>query len=175
VLIIHREENVDSKENLGNVLEGMNQVYREFKRKTIFLVHPRTQKRIKEFDLERVVQNIEGFEIKDPIGYLDFLRILSSARLVLTDSGGVQQESCILEVPCVTLREKTEWTETLQTGANTLCGTDPQRIVEGVERMLQMKREWENPFGDGRSAVKITDIVKKELLERRQQKRCMPN
>jgi UDP-N-acetylglucosamine 2-epimerase len=88
VLIIHREENVDSKENLGNVLEGMNQVYREFKRKTIFLVHPRTQKRIKEFDLERVVQNIEGFEIKDPIGYLDFLRILSSARLVLTDSGG---------------------------------------------------------------------------------------
>lgn len=169
VLTIHREENVDSRENLSNVLEGMNQMCQEHKRRVIFLAHPRTQKRMKEFDLEKVVQNIEGFEIKNAVGYLDFLRILSSARLTLTDSGGVQQESCILKVPCVTLREKTEWTETLQTGANTLCGTDPQRIVAKVGEMLQVEREWENPFGDSRSAVKITDIVKKELLERRQQ------
>jgi len=163
VLTLHREENVDSKENLSNVLKGMEQIYREFGKKIIFLAHPRTQRRIREFGLDRSARNINGFEIKDAIGYLDFLKLLANARLALTDSGGVQQESCILHTPCITLRENTEWTETLELGANTLVGTTPQRIAAGVEAMLKASREWPGPFGDGRAAERIVDIVEGEL------------
>jgi len=163
VLTLHREENVDSEENLSSVLKGIEQACRRFGKRVIFLAHPRTQKRIKEFGLEELAQRIDGFEMKDAIGYLDFLKLLANARLALTDSGGVQQESCILRVPCVTLRDNTEWTETLRLGANTLCGTEPGGIVEGVTKMLQAKRDWENPFGDGNSAARIVDIVEGEL------------
>ena len=163
VLTLHREENVDSRENLASVLEGMKQLYEQFGKRILFLAHPRTLKRFKEFKLADQAHSIDGFEIKDAIGYLDFLKLLAHARLVLTDSGGVQQESCIFHVPCVTLRENTEWTETVDIGANTLCGTDPRKILKGVKKMLQAKREWANPFGDGKSAAKIIDAFCGEL------------
>lgn len=163
VLTLHREENVDSKGNLSCVLEGIQKVCEERHMRIVFLAHPRTQKRLKEFGLEKQAQSIKGLEIKDAIGYLDFLMTLANARLALTDSGGVQQESCILHVPCVTLRENTEWTETLDIGANTLTGTDPCRIVQGAKKMLKAKREWEPPFGDGKSARNIIDALEEDL------------
>jgi UDP-N-acetylglucosamine 2-epimerase (non-hydrolysing) len=83
--------------------------------------------------------------------------------LVLTDSGGVQQEACLLQVPCVTLRETTEWSETLAIGANMLAGTDPNRIVAAAEHMLAVPTGWTHPFGDGFAASRIVDTVQAVL------------
>ena len=152
---------------LSNALEGMKLACQKFDTRIVFLAHPRTKKRIEEFGLGKVSRQIGRLKIKEPTGYLDFLKLLANARLVLTDSGGVQQESCILRIPCVTLRDNTEWTETLQMNANVLCGTDPERIVRGVEKMLQVKREWGNPFGDGKSAARIVEIIERELSIKR--------
>lgn len=165
LLTLHREENVDVKEVLENVLRAMGAVYRKFGERIIFLAHPRTLKRLAQFGLEGKARSVEGLEVREGVGYLDFLRLLADARLVLTDSGGVQQESCILRIPCVTLRENTEWTETVQIGANMLAGTHPERVVECVGKMLETEREWENPFGDGKSSVYIVDVVEKKLTE----------
>jgi len=84
--------------------------------------------------------------------------------MVLTDSGGVQQEACILHVPCVTLRDNTEWTETIEIGANYLAGTVPEDIMEATEMMFTTKINWENPFGNGNAAEKIVEIIKKQCL-----------
>ena len=85
----------------------------------------------------------------------------SNARLVLTDSGGVQEETCILKVPCVTLRDNTERPETVKVGSNTVAGTNPEKVLRCVEEMMKKKREWENPFGDGKTAEKIVNEVLK--------------
>jgi UDP-N-acetylglucosamine 2-epimerase (non-hydrolysing) len=96
----------------------------------------------------------------NPVDYLDFLNLENGARLVLTDSGGVQEETCILDVPCVTLRDNTERPETMEVGANMLAGTDPDKILECVRGMLVKDKRWKNPFGDGKAAEKINRIVK---------------
>jgi UDP-N-acetylglucosamine 2-epimerase (non-hydrolysing) len=166
LMTLHREENVDSKVNLGDAIEGVSRVNRRFGTRTVFLAHPRTRKRLKEFKLEGAVKAADGLEIRDPVGYLDFLRLIAEARLVLTDSGGVQQESCILRIPCVTLRDNTEWTETLKMKANTLTGTDPKRIVAGVRKMLNSEPEWGDPFGDPRSAERIIEVTLAEISGR---------
>lgn len=163
LMTLHREENVDDRDNLRRALEGAAQVCHRLGMAVIFLAHPRTQKRIQEFGLEREAK-AEGLRLEEPVGYLDFLNLLSQAALVLTDSGGVQQEACILQVPSVTLRDNTEWVETLALGANTLAGTDPERIVRSAQQMLQVGKEWQNPFGDGKSAARIVDILRKEAL-----------
>lgn len=163
LLTLHREENVDIYECLKSILKGLKEVGAQFQIPIVFLAHPRTLRRLREFDLLREAQSVEHLRIYEAIGYLDFLNLLAHARLVFTDSGGVQQESCILHVPCITLRDNTEWTETLEIGANMLVGTDPERIVAGVETMLSVARNWQNPFGDGQAAKRIVDIVEEEL------------
>jgi UDP-N-acetylglucosamine 2-epimerase (non-hydrolysing) len=163
LMTLHREENVDSKRNLGDAIEGVSRVYRRFGTRVVFLAHPRTVKRIREFGLEEQVRSAAGLDIREPVGYLDFLRLMADARLVLTDSGGVQQESFILKRPCVTLRENTEWTETLKMKGNSLAGTDPQKIVARVGKMLKAVPDWGEPFGDGRSAERIVEAAVAEL------------
>jgi len=91
----------------------------------------------------------------DPVDYLDFLNLEKGAQLVLTDSGGVQEETCILGVPCVTLRDNTERPETIDVGSNMLAGTEPDKIVECARRMLVKGKGWNNPFGDGKAAERI--------------------
>lgn len=159
LVTMHREENVDSETNLSDALSGIARLTERYDKEFLFLAHPRTQDRLDQFGLDRAVADIEGLHLRDAVGYLDFLRLLSNSWLCLTDSGGVQQESCILSIPCVTLRDSTEWTEALQIGATTLVGTSPDRIVAGVEEMASSTREWENPFGDAGSAERIVDIV----------------
>ena len=86
---------------------------------------------------------------------------MANAKLILTDSGGIQEESCILKVPCVTIRENTERPETLEIGSNLLAGYDSKKILEYTEKMLNKERNWENPFGDGKSAERIVSIIQK--------------
>jgi UDP-N-acetylglucosamine 2-epimerase (non-hydrolysing) len=90
---------------------------------------------------------------------LEFLRLEADAALILTDSGGMQEEACILKVPCVTLRENTERPETLEVGANILAGIAPARVLSAVQQMLSTDGEWPNPFGDGTSGELIVDLV----------------
>jgi UDP-N-acetylglucosamine 2-epimerase (non-hydrolysing) len=126
-----------------------------FRKAIIYPIHPRTRKRLKEFGIAAG----GGIKLIDPVDYLAFLRLESQADLILTDSGGVQEEACILGVPCVTLRENTERPETLDVGANALAGTDPGRIMEKAEEMLAKRGRWRNPFGDGKAAERIVGIV----------------
>jgi len=160
VLTLHREENVDSRDNLSDALRGVREAAEMTGVPVQFMAHPRTLKRIREFGLEELVEAAgDELRMREAIGYLDFLKLVSGAALVLTDSGGVQQEACILGVPCVTLRENTEWTETLELGANTLAGTEPRRIVDAVRGMIGARKGWETPFGDGKSAERIVDVA----------------
>ena len=110
---------------------------------------------------------IEEFGIKanssirliEPVDFLDFLQLESNARLVLTDSGGVQEETCILGVPSVTLRDNTERPETVEVGSNVLAGTEPRTIVKCARSMLERDNGWKNPFGDGKSAERIGRVM----------------
>ena len=147
----HRQENVDKRENLSGILEGIELVGSEFGVPILYPIHPRTKKMIRHFDI-RVPDNVRLLE---PLGYFEFLLLEASARLVLTDSGGIQEECCILKTPCVTMRNNTERPETIDVGGNVLAGTNPGAILSGAKMMDLRPRIWENPFGDGKSGDRI--------------------
>lgn len=158
LLTAHREENVDDEDRFADLLSGAAAAAREHDRTVVYPVHPRADRRIDEFGLDVP----ERIRTVDPLGYLDFLRLESAADLILTDSGGVQEEACVLGVPCVTLRERTERPETVRVGANDLRGTDPDAIREGAAAMLGTDGDWRNPFGDGRASRRILREVVEE-------------
>lgn len=150
---VHRAGNTDNKERLSSILEGFGQIAEEYSIPVIFPVHPRTLKKIQEFHLT-VPGNVEMI---DTLGYMDFLSLESKARLILTDSGGVQEEACILKVPCVTLRENTERPETVELGANMITGC--MDIPNAVRKMLKMEKMTQDPYGNGKAAERILDII----------------
>ena len=162
LLTLHREESVDFKENLNSVLNGIRALADTFNYEIIFPVHPRTIKRIKYFKLYSFVSETKKLRVINPLGYLDFLMLLASSKLVLTDSGGIQEESCILKVPCITLRKSTERPETVRVGANYIAGVRPDSMVKGVETMLNVKANWRSPFGKNASK-KIIDIIENRI------------
>lgn len=149
----HRAENVDDKSRIKGIISGIQKVGQQYGMPIIFPMHPRTQKMIQEFGI-----NSEGITIISPVGYLDFLELEAHARLILTDSGGVQEEACILQVPCVTLRENTERPETVDVGGNILAGSDPERIIAAAERMFSSNGKWHNPYGDGTAGERMVEI-----------------
>ncbi len=159
IMTAHREENVDYPERLRGMLSGAEKVAKNLGIRVVFPAHPRTQKRLEEFGLAGWARGLAGMEVREGAGYLEFLAFLASARLVMTDSGGVQQEACIHRIPCITMRENTEWVETLEIGANRLVGTDPEKIASGAVEALQTKVDWRIPFGDGHAADHIVDFV----------------
>ncbi|MGC2411684.1 MAG: UDP-N-acetylglucosamine 2-epimerase (non-hydrolyzing) [Stellaceae bacterium] len=159
LLTTHREENVDVAQNLRQELEGVSAAARALSLPVLFLAHPRTLKRLEEFDLAQWAAALPGVTIAEGVGYLDFLALLANARLVFTDSGGVQQEACIHHVPCVTLRDNTEWVDTLKAGANRLAGCEPRRIVAAAQEAVAAERDWPVPFGDGSTARQIAAIA----------------
>jgi UDP-N-acetylglucosamine 2-epimerase (non-hydrolysing) len=150
----HRAENVDDKMRLTKIGEGLLHIQKEYSLPVIFPTHPRTEKKIREFGIQ-----LEGITIISPQNFLEFLELEANAKLILTDSGGVQEEACILGVPCVTLRDNTERPETIEVGANTLSGVEPYTIVQATGKMLGAEGKWKNPFGDGTAALKIIDIL----------------
>ena len=157
LLTSHRQENVDDPLRFAGILKGLEEVSMEFNTPVIFPIHPRSKKRIQEFGI-KVSENIR---LIDPVDFLDFLKLESCARLVFTDSGGVQEETCILGVPCVTLRDNTERPETTEVGSNVLAGTEPAMIMECAKSMLKKENVWENPFGDGRASERIVEIIER--------------
>lgn len=154
----HRQENVDDPARFQGILRGLQKVAKEFKQPVIYPIHPRARKQMRKLRLKA-----KGITLISPLDYLNFLRLENHARVVLTDSGGVQEETCILRVPCVTLRDNTERPETLEVGSNVLAGTDPETILAKTCIMLEKKRQWKNPFGDGQAAERIVKILREKI------------
>ena len=150
----HRAENVDNRQRLEGILQGLEAIKNEFSLPIVFPMHPRTAKMVQTFGL-----SLDGIKVTKPLGYLDFLQFEANARLVLTDSGGLQEESCILGVPCVTLRDNTERPEAVAVGANVLAGTDPDAMLRCARGMLVRGRPWANPFGDGKTGERIVQTI----------------
>ena len=152
---IHRPENVDNKARLNSILVGFKLIYEAFQLPIVFPVHPRTRKMLTAYNIILP----EYIFTTQPIGYLEFLELEAHATLILTDSGGIQEEACILNVPCVTLRDNTERPETVEVGANIIAGTTPLRVQDSVNEMLKRSGSWSNPFGNGHSAEQIIRII----------------
>ncbi|MCZ7371160.1 MAG: UDP-N-acetylglucosamine 2-epimerase, partial [Candidatus Methanoperedens sp.] len=126
VITVHRPGNTDSRENMTNIIEALG----ETGGVVVFPVHPRTEKYLREYGLLMP----ENVKLIKPLGYLDMLKLMASAKKILTDSGGIQKEAYVLGVPCITLRENTEWVETLEGGWNVLVGADKGRIIGTVQK-----------------------------------------
>jgi len=164
LLTLHREENVDEEKILGRILEAIKEISTSTKMNVLFPVHPRTKDRLRKFGANRIIEGVKYIQLLEPLSYLDFLLVLNSATVVLTDSGGVQEESCILNVPCITLRESTERQETIDIGANYLAGTQRATIVQTFHdvfarrlRSIHRLEPWRNPYGDGKASKRIVE------------------
>ncbi|PKP62055.1 UDP-N-acetylglucosamine 2-epimerase (non-hydrolyzing) [Candidatus Atribacteria bacterium HGW-Atribacteria-1] len=152
---IHRASNTDNTENLKNIFIGLTN-----SKETIILpLHPRTKKKIdqNEFLKKYIDQNIK---IIDPIGYFDMICLEINAKKIVTDSGGVQKEAYFNKVPCITLRENTEWVETIEQGVNQLVGVDPKKIKESINNFHPQKQNYSKQlYGDGKTSAKIIEIL----------------
>jgi len=151
----HRAENVDDKNKLSNILAGLDAVSKKLKLPVILPLHPRTKSNIEKFSLKKP----KSIKFIKPLGYLDFLNLEANAKLIITDSGGIQEEASILKIPCVTIRENTERPETIKAGINLLAGTDPKKILACSERIIKNKKKWGNLYGNGDAAEKIMDHI----------------
>jgi len=152
LLTIHRAENTDDKNRLSSIIKAINEL-KDFK--FIFPIHPRTRKIIEQYNL-----NFDAHvKIIDPVGYLEMTAYETSCSAVLTDSGGVQKEAFFFRKPCVTMRDSTEWVELVESGWNTLTGTDAGKIVNAI-RNLHIPNEYPSLYGDGDCAQKICGYLK---------------
>lgn len=165
VVTVHRAENTDDPKKLNRMLNVLDEIARDRGYPFIFPVHPRTAKVIHQPAAARALP--AGLRCIEPLGYLDMLQLVQSARMVLTDSGGLQKEALFLDCPCITLREETEWVESATAGGNIVAGTDPSRMKEAVAtweqrlsvRAYRAESEALAAFGGGRSAYQICDAL----------------
>ncbi|MEM3783860.1 MAG: UDP-N-acetylglucosamine 2-epimerase (non-hydrolyzing) [Candidatus Bathyarchaeia archaeon] len=164
LLTTHRPENVDNPKNLKNIIEAITKLNQLT---IIFPTHPRTQKQLQKFKLYSAVQKQNHIRLIKPLGYHETLKLIKNAALLLTDSGGMQKEAFWLKTPCITLRENTEWPETVELGANHLTGANKQKIIKAVsgilekgEAITEKLKKTPNPFGDGKASPKILEVIK---------------
>ena len=171
---LHRAENTDNPERLGNIMNALTKLAE--KEPVILPLHPRTRKILartlnlehrtlnlepRTLNVEHRTLNVEPFSrptLLDPVGYFDIIALEKSARMLLTDSGGMQKEAYWLKVPCVTLRDETEWVETVEAGWNVLTGADDKKIINAAQNFTPPQ---EHPplYGDGQAAEKILDVL----------------
>ena len=161
VLTLHRPSNVDNKKSLEHVIGILDNIQQKIK--IVFPVHPRTLKNINKFKLDQKLKNQKNLVITEPLGYLDFLNLMSNSIFVLTDSGGIQEETTVLGVPCITLRNSTERPVTVEQGTNVLVSTDKSKIVQSAYKLVK----GHNPKGripklwDGKAAQRIVKVLLK--------------
>jgi len=159
ILTLHRASNVDDRETLAGLISIISKVSQRLP--VVFPVHPRTAHRFAETSLDALIQSSPGLILCEPLGYLDFLSLVANARVVLTDSGGIQAETTILGIPCLTLRSNTEWPETIEQGTNRLVGSDQGRILQALDEIFQAGvSQPSRPDGwDGKAAGRIVKII----------------
>ena len=162
-LTMHRPSNVDDKETLEGILEALKQISRELP--IIFPIHPRTRKMADRFGLSHYFnggEKIQGIWLTTPLGYLEFLHLNMHAKMVFTDSGGLQEETTVLDVPCITMRHNTERPITCEVGTNVIVGNDPEKILEASQKVIRGRcRTGEIPEKwDGHAAERIVEWLK---------------
>jgi UDP-N-acetylglucosamine 2-epimerase len=150
---VHRNYNTDQPDNLRGIISALA----ELDRPVVFPVHPRTRHKIQELGWD--LADLTNLKLIEPVGYFDLLALLSSAELLLTDSGGMQKEAYFLQVPCVTLRTETEWVETVSAGWNVVSGSSRESIAAAVQQVRSQPRVAGNWFGDGDAAKKIRESL----------------
>ena len=155
LITAHRPSNVDSREALAELVDTIDSAAREFSKKAVWPIHPRAKFNLDKFNITLP----DSITLLDPIGYLDFLSLMKNSNAILTDSGGLQEEACILQIPCITLRENTERPESVEVGANILCGRNKERVIAALNLFNESGHKWSNPFGDGNASKKILDVV----------------
>jgi UDP-N-acetylglucosamine 2-epimerase (non-hydrolysing) len=161
LITLHRQSNVDNRDTLRNILEAIEFI--STTNRLIFPIHPRTKKMIKTFGFENYLKNVE---VIPPLGYFEFVQYMKNADIVLTDSGSIQVETTVLNIPCLTMRENTERMFTLTEGSNLLVGTDTKKIIAGVLSYLKNPQKSNlstkhKELFDGHSAERIVDILLK--------------
>lgn len=153
LITIHRAENTDDREKIENILQAFSRI----ETPKVWPIHPRTKHTLENYGLK--LDEIPNLIVIEPVGYLDMLTLEANAAKIITDSGGVQKEAYFMEVPCVTVREQTEWVETLQEDANILVGTVVEKIVAAVGK--DVHPIYHEIFGDGKAAQKILEVLSK--------------
>jgi UDP-N-acetylglucosamine 2-epimerase (non-hydrolysing) len=161
-LTMHRAENVDNKKRLTDIINAIAEL-KDFN--IIFPIHPRTKKTMENFGLYEDLAKFDNVHLIKPLGYLDFLLLMSKSLIIVTDSGGLQEEAITLDIPSLTLRYNTERPETVEMGGNILVGADKDFIVDSANKILNDKSFYDkmslapNPYGDGTAGKKILDII----------------
>jgi UDP-N-acetylglucosamine 2-epimerase (non-hydrolysing) len=160
VLTMHRPSNVDGRESLAPMIDALIEIAERLP--VVFPVHPRTKAKIEEFGLAERISS-SGLKLIEPLGYLDFLRLYSGASFVVTDSGGLQEETTALGIPCLTIRENTERPVTVTMGTNRIVGTDPENLKRAAFEVLENDHRPSDkripPLWDGKAAVRICDAL----------------
>jgi UDP-N-acetylglucosamine 2-epimerase (non-hydrolysing) len=163
LVTIHRPSNVDQKMSLQKIFEVLRELAGRIT--VVFPIHPRTRKMITQFDMDDTVRSIHNLILTDPLGYLDFLSLMDSSTLLITDSGGIQEETTFLQIPCLTLRENTERPVTVEVGTNQLCGRNIESVVSKSFDIMngKAKRGKVPELWDGKTAERIVEILAKNV------------
>jgi UDP-N-acetylglucosamine 2-epimerase (non-hydrolysing) len=158
VITLHRPSNVDNRDVFEGILSALATISRQIP--CIFPIHPRTRERIKQFGFDKIIA-AANIRLIDPLGYLNFLQLYSNSRLVLTDSGGVQEETTVLGIPCLTLRENTERPITVEQGTNRVIGTNRANIEAAAADVLadQQRQPRKLEYWDGKAAARVVDAL----------------
>ncbi len=162
LLTLHRAENTDSKERLSNIVNALI----DSKARIVFPIHPRTVKYLKEYQLYDKLIKAEYISVIEPVNFLDMVVLEKNARKILTDSGGVQKEAYFYQVPCITMRDETEWVETVEDGWNIIVGADYEKILSSIKQ-FEPDSPQSGHYGDGRASAKICEILSKNFIKRK--------
>jgi len=159
VMTLHRPSNVDSEEALLEILDILNFMSKEIK--IVYPIHPRPKKMIKAYNLSKKFEGLKNLIFIEPLGYIDFVKLVKDSNFVLTDSGGIQEETTILKVPCLTMRENTERPVTIEKGTNYLVGRDKEQIKRRIRDILKGKIKESNilELWDGETAKRIVKVI----------------
>ena len=155
----HRSENVDNSQILSNIISALEKLHSKFKKRIIYPIHPRTLSKLNKKKLPKEIEFIK------PLGFFDFTKLEKNAFCNITDSGTVPEESLYFKTPCVSIRESSERPEYIEVGSNILAGIEPQNILDSVKLATssEYNLEWNEALGDGKTAIKVTNILRGEL------------
>lgn len=153
VTTVHRANNTDIEENLRNIVDAFS----ELNETIIFPIHPRTEKLLKKYGFYNKLNS--SVTLSKPLGFLDFIKLMNHSKIIFTDSGGIQKEAYMLKVPCITLRENTEWVETLEDGWNILVGSDKDKIIRAFREFHPFLKTHKDRFGDGKASKNIVSVI----------------
>ncbi len=159
LLTLHRPSNVDNRDIFNDILSALEAIEKNIP--IIFPIHPRSRKMLEQFQFIPRIDRMRHVKLIDPLGYLDFLQLMANAKFILTDSGGIQEETTVMNIPCLTLRNNTERPVTVEQGTNTLVGMDPRRIVTESENILAGRAKTGRipPLWDGHAAQRIIEVL----------------